>query len=90
MTDITDERLAVMLEAIAPPVGMVMLQGADLEAVRSVLSQLLAVRPALRTIRSSIPGYLKKEMTAEEFALVVIGEADNKVINAAMGKADAT
>lgn len=83
---LTDERLAEMLEAIAPPVGMVMLQGTDLEAVRTVLSQLLAVRPALRTIRSAIPGYLKGEMSEHDFALLVLEQADSSIVNKALEK----
>jgi hypothetical protein len=39
---------------------------------------------ALRTIQSAVPKYLKKEMTAEEFALVVIGEADSGKVNKAL------
>jgi hypothetical protein len=39
---------------------------------------------ALRTIQSAVPKYLKKEMTAEEFALVVIGEVDNARVNKAL------
>jgi hypothetical protein len=39
---------------------------------------------ALRTIQSAVPKYLKKEMTAEEFALVVIGEADSAKVNKAL------
>jgi hypothetical protein len=46
-------------------------------------------RDALRTIQSAVPKYLKKEMTAEEFALVVIGEVDNKAVFRALeGKAE--
>lgn len=40
---------------------------------------------ALRTIQSAVPKYLKKEMTAEEFVLVVIGEVDNKGVFRALG-----
>lgn len=44
---------------------------------------------ALRTIQSAVPKYLKKEMTAEEFALAVIGEVDNKAVFRALeGKAE--
>jgi proline dehydrogenase len=39
---------------------------------------------SLRTIQSAVPKYLKKEMTAEEFALVVIGEADSDRVNKAL------
>lgn len=83
---ITDERLAEMLEAIAPPVGMIVLKGDDLEAVRSILSQLLAVRPALRTIREAIPKYLKGEMSEHDFALVVLEQADSSIVNKALEK----
>jgi nucleotide-binding universal stress UspA family protein len=48
-----------------------------------------ALESALVTIRSSIPGYLKKKMTAEDFALIVIGAVDNKAVNSALSKADA-
>jgi hypothetical protein len=82
---ISDERLAVMLEAIRPPVGAVVLKGDDLEAVRSVLAELIVLRPPLRTIQSAVPKYLKKEMTAEEFALVCVGEVDNKAVFRALG-----
>jgi hypothetical protein len=41
---------------------------------------------ALRTIQDAIPKYLKKQMTAEEFALVVIGEADSGKVNKALEK----
>jgi hypothetical protein len=45
-----------------------------------------ALSSALVTIRSSIPGYLKKKMTAEEFALTVIGAADSAMVNKALEK----
>jgi hypothetical protein len=83
---LTDERLAEMLEAIAPPVGMIALQGADLEAMRSVLRQLLAVRPAVVTIQSAIPKYLKGEMTDHHFAMVVLSAADSSIVNKALEK----
>jgi len=82
--NITDERLAEMLEAIAPPVGMIALQGADLEAVRSVLRQLLAARLAIRTIQSAIPGYLKGEMSEHDFALLVLESVDSDKVNKAL------
>jgi hypothetical protein len=44
------------------------------------------LRTALRTIQSAIPGYLKHEMTAEDFALIVIGAADSSIVNKALEK----
>jgi hypothetical protein len=41
---------------------------------------------ALRTIQSAIPGYLKHQMTAEEFAILVIGAADSAMVNKALEK----
>jgi hypothetical protein len=41
---------------------------------------------ALRTIQSAIPGYLKQKMTAEEFALIVIGAIDSNAVNQALGR----
>ena len=39
---------------------------------------------ALRAIQSAKPGYLKEKMTAEEFALIVIGATDNAMVNKAL------
>jgi hypothetical protein len=50
------------------------------EAVRHIET----LETALRTIQSAVPKYLKKEMTAEEFALVVIGEVDSAKVNKAL------
>ena len=43
---------------------------------------------ALRTIQSVIPGYLKQKMTAEDFALIVIGAVDNGKVNKALEKGE--
>lgn len=56
----------------------------------SELDRLATLEAALRTIQSSIPGYLKQKMTAEDFALIVIGAVDSKAVNSAMRKADAS
>lgn len=41
---------------------------------------------ALVTIRSSIPGYLKGEMSEHDFALLVLGAADSSMVNKALEK----
>lgn len=46
--------------------------------------RLATLEAALRTIQSAVPKYLKKEMTAEEFALVVLGAVDNAMVNKAL------
>jgi hypothetical protein len=61
----------------------------DGQAARIYEALIAAQRPleaALVTIRSSIPGYLKQKMTAEEFALIVIGAADSAMVNKALEK----
>lgn len=50
----------------------------------SELDRLATFEAALRTIQSSIPGYLKKEITAEEFALVVLENVDSAKVNKAL------
>lgn len=55
-----------------------------LRDVAADLDRLATLEAALRTIRSAVPGYLKKEMTAEEFAILVIGEADSGMVNKAL------
>lgn len=47
----------------------------------SEMSRAATLEASLRTIQSSMVKYLKQEMTAEEFALEVIGAADNGKLN---------
>jgi hypothetical protein len=62
-----------------PPSALMLLGDAA-----DALDRLATLETALRTIQSAVPKYLKKEMTAEEFALVVIGEADSDRVNKAL------
>jgi len=57
----------------------------DLDAAAEI-ERLAILESALRTIQSAVPKYLKKEMTAEEFALVCVGEVDNAKVNKALEK----
>jgi len=54
------------------------------QALLEAAERLVVLEAALRTIQSAVPKYLKKEMTAEEFALVVIGEVDSGRVNRAL------
>ena len=57
---------------------------ADGNLVSRAAAHIETLETALRTIQSAVPKYLKKEMTAEEFALVVIGEVDSAMVNKAL------
>ena len=59
------------------------------EASFALICQATILEAALRTIRSSIPGYLKGEMSEHDFALLVLEQTDSKAVNAAMGTAEA-
>ena len=56
------------------------------QALLEAAERLVVLEAALRTIQSAVPKYLKKEMTAEEFALVCVGEVDNAKVNKALEK----
>lgn len=89
---ISDERLAVMLEAIQPPVGAVVLKGDDLEAVRSVLAELIVLRPPLRKIHEAIADHIHPEpaMTKDQFIDAVLAAADDQNVVRAVRVSDAS
>lgn len=58
----------------------------NMETDMTDAERLATLETVLRTIQSAVPKYLKKEMTAEEFALVVIGEVDSGKVNKALEK----